>query len=171
MSKTSALTLVLGHAASGKSVWAEKRAQELGKAPVYVATSRVLDHEMRAKVAQHAARRDASWRLIECDLDLATLCRDAKPDEVYLIDCATMWLTNLLMDEIDWEAETAAWLAAMDISAGHFLVVSNDIGGGVVPEHALARKFQRMQGALNQRLAAAADEVVLVTAGLPLRLK
>ncbi|WP_299838289.1 bifunctional adenosylcobinamide kinase/adenosylcobinamide-phosphate guanylyltransferase [uncultured Jannaschia sp.] len=163
--------LVLGHAASGKSVWAEAETLRQAGDPVYVATARVLDAEMRAKVDQHAARRGLDWTLIEAPTELAATCARAGAGQVLLVDCATMWLTNLMMDAADWEAPAEAWIAAMAASPARFVVVSNDVGGGVTPDNPLARRFQRAQGALNQRLADAMDAVVLVTAGLPQRLK
>ncbi len=171
MEKNFGATLVLGHAASGKSRWAEADCARGPGSARYVATARVLDSEMRAKVAAHAARRGPAWTVAEVPVDLATACASFDGGDVVLIDCATMWLTNLLMDDVDWRAPADAWFAAMAGSDARFVIVSNDVGGGVTPDNALARRFQRMQGELNQRLAAFADRVVLVTAGLPQRLK
>ena len=166
----SALTVVLGHAASGKSAWAERmvEARPGGRSMTYVATARILDAEMAAKVERHTARR-RGWDTLEAQTDLAAACRGR--DGTVLIDCATMWLTNLAMDGTPWEDPLAAWIAAMRTAPARFWVVSNDVGGGVTPDNAMARAFQRMQGEANQRLAAAADHVVLVTAGLPQWLK
>ncbi|SDZ43413.1 adenosylcobinamide kinase /adenosylcobinamide-phosphate guanylyltransferase [Jannaschia faecimaris] len=171
MQKKSCLTLALGHAASGKSLWAEEEACRLDGKKNYVATARIWDLEMQAKVADHAARRGSDWYLVEAPDDLAAVCTAASAGEIVLIDCATMWLTNRLMDEVDWHAPAEAWIGAMRDSPAQFIVVSNDVGGGITPDNAMARAFQRMQGQLNQKLAAAADRVVLVTAGLPQRLK
>ncbi|WGH80022.1 bifunctional adenosylcobinamide kinase/adenosylcobinamide-phosphate guanylyltransferase [Jannaschia ovalis] len=165
------LTLVLGHAASGKSDWAEAAVRATGAAPVYVATAQALDAEMSNKIKAHAARRGPEWRLVEAPLDLAAACEPARDGEVWLIDCATMWLTNKIMADADWHEPAEAWLAHVADSPAGFVVVSNDVGGGVTPDNSLARRFQREQGALNQRLARAADRVVLVTAGLAQRLK
>lgn len=165
------LTLVLGHASSGKSAWAEAEAVENSHRLIYVATSRLWDEEMTAKARDHAARRGSRWTLVEEPVDLAAICAARQADEMALIDCATMWLTNLIMDETPWEAPAEAWIAAMTTSPALFIVVSNDVGGGVTPDNELARRFQRAQGALNQRLAAAAGRVVLVTAGLAQVLK
>ncbi|UWQ22205.1 bifunctional adenosylcobinamide kinase/adenosylcobinamide-phosphate guanylyltransferase [Jannaschia sp. W003] len=163
--------LALGHAASGKSAFAEAEAADWaareGAPLAYVATARILDAEMEAKRAAHAARRGTGWVLHEAPEDLAGAC--AGLEGAVLVDCATMWLANL--GERDWEAPAKAWIAAMRAAPGRFWVVSNDVGGGVVPANAMARRFQRAQGLLNQRLAAAADRVVLVTAGLPQVLK
>ncbi|TFL18004.1 bifunctional adenosylcobinamide kinase/adenosylcobinamide-phosphate guanylyltransferase [Jannaschia formosa] len=169
MDKSSRLTLVLGHAASGKSAWAEAQVLALGGRPTYVATAALGDAEMAAKARAHAARRGDAWVLIEGPEDLAATCR-ALTGPV-LVDCATMWLTRLMMEDRDWQEPAAGWIDAMRGNRAIFHVVSNDVGGGVTPDNALARGFQRAQGELNQRLAAAADRVVLVTAGLPQVLK
>ncbi|CUH27715.1 Adenosylcobinamide kinase [Jannaschia seosinensis] len=170
MSDIPVITLALGHAASGKSLWAEREAARSGGALHYVATARVWDTEMQGKVAAHAARRGADWTLVEEPLDLARVAAAADEGTV-LIDCATMWLTNLMMEERGWREPAEAWIAAMRAAPARFVVVSNDVGGGVTPDNAMARAFQRDQGALNQRLAEVADRVVLVTAGLAQVLK
>lgn len=165
------ITLVLGHAASGKSLWAEREVLRRGGPMIYVATARVGDAEMRAKVRAHADRRGPEWTLIEAPDDLEAVCADRAAGDMVLIDCATLWLTNRMMDDDDWQALANEWISAMKAAPARFVVVSNDVGGGVTPDNAMARRFQRMQGDLNQRLAAAADAVYLVTAGLPQRLK
>ncbi len=126
---------------------------------------------MRAKITRHVLRRGAEWSLIEEPLELARVCVGVDRETGVLIDCATLWLTNLMLDGRAWEPEAEGWIDAMTRSRGRFVVVSNDVGGGVVPDNAMARTFQRAQGRLNQRLAAAAERVVLVTAGLPQVLK
>ena len=162
--------LVLGHAASGKSNWSERAVLASGSGhATYIATGRIGDAETEAKVARHAARRGAGWTLREAPLDLAAASRTATG--AVLVDCVTMWLTNLMMEDLGWEDRLEAWIRAMRTAPASFTVVSNDVGGGVVPDNAMARRFQRMQGEANQRLAAAADRVVLVTAGLPQWLK
>ncbi|CTQ33412.1 bifunctional adenosylcobinamide kinase/adenosylcobinamide-phosphate guanylyltransferase [Jannaschia rubra] len=169
MSKSTPLMLVLGHAASGKSLWAEGEAERLGGPLTYVATAEGRDGEMHARIAAHAARRGPEWTLVEEPFDMVRAC--AGRTGSVLVDCATMWLTNLMLRDADWSAAAGAWMRAMADAPGRFVVVSNDVGGGVTPDNALARAFQQAQGTLNQRLAAAADRVVLVTAGLPQRLK
>lgn len=167
-------TLVIGHAASGKSLWAEGEVLRMasgGLPPVYVATAEILDEEMRAKAARHAARRGSEWCLVETPYDLAAACMERAADEVVLVDCATMWLTRLLISGGDWQVLADAWIAAMNAASARFVVVTNDVGGGIVPSNDLARRFQTAQGDLNQRLARAMGRVVLVTAGLPLWLK
>lgn len=165
------LTLVLGHAASGKSAWAEREVLRMAGTALYIATAVAGDAEMRAKIALHATRRGAEWSLVEAPLDLARACASVEEGAAVLVDCATLWLTNLTMEGRDWQPAAAAWIAAMAASGARFTVVSNDVGGGITPDNAMARAFRRDQGALNQRLAAAAERVVLVTAGLPLELK
>ena len=163
------LTLVLGHAASGKSAWAERDVLGHAGTATYVATAQAFDGEMADKIAAHAARRGPAWTTAEAPLDPAAAVA-AAPGAV-LLDCATLWLTNLILTERDWIPAADALLAACAAAAGPVWVVSNDVGGGVTPDNALARRFQRAQGTLNQRLAAAADRVVWVTAGLPSVLK
>lgn len=165
------ITLVLGHAASGKSSWAEAEVARLGGPKVYVATARLWDDEMRAKALAHAEDRGPDWTLIEEETDLAATCASATDDSVVLVDCATMWLTNLLMDDLDPAQPLQAWMQAMETSPARFVIVSNDVGGGVTPDNALARRFQRAQGRLNAQLAALADRVFWVRAGLPQQLK
>ena len=164
----------MGHAASGKSEWAEREvraaARAEGRRPTYLATARAGDREVAVKVAAHAARRGDEWDLVEEPVDLTSAA--AALDGPVLIDCLTMWLTNMLPDGDRWEENAQAWLDKMaDADSARFWLVSNDVGGGVTPANALARRFQRMQGLLNQRVAARADRVVLVTAGLAQELK
>jgi len=167
----SRLTLVLGGAASGKSAFAEGLVRRTGLDPVYLATAEAHDDEMRAKLARHRARRDAAWRTIEAPRDLAPALGSVAAGEVVLLDCATMWLSNQMLAGNDLAGAEAALFAALDACAAPVVVVSNEVGLSVVPENALARRFQTAQGALNQRLAARAGLVVNVIAGLPMVLK
>jgi len=165
------LTFVLGGAASGKSAFAEELVTRTGRPRVYVATAEAFDDEMRAKLDVHKARRGPDWRTVEAPRDLTLALTSTTASEVLLLDCATMWLSNHLMSETDLESAEAALLTALDASVAPVVVVSNEVGLSVVPDNALARKFQTAQGRLNQRLAARADLVVNVIAGLPLVLK
>lgn len=165
------LTLVLGGAASGKSSFAEGLVLASGGAPVYVATAQSFDAEMTAKIARHREARGPAWRTLEEPRDIARALEGAGTAEAVLIDCATLWLTNVILAEGDLPAEEDAFLAALDACAAPVVVVSNETGQGIVPDNALARRFRNAQGALNQRLAARADLVVAVMAGLPLVLK
>lgn len=166
--------LVIGGARSGKSRFAERLAAATGLAKVYVATASAWDDEMRAKIARHKEdRQGAGWRTIEEPLDLAgTLCREAAAGErVLLVDCLTLWLTNVMLDGRDAEAECEGLVGTLPGLAGPAVFVSNEVGWGIVPENALARAFRDAQGRLNQRMAEACDRVVLVAAGLPVVLK
>ncbi len=165
------LTFVLGGAASGKSSFAEQLVVSSGKKRVYLATSQVFDDEMKNKVRKHVAQRGAGWETIEASLDLSNALGRLGADQICLIDCATMWLSNNLLAENDLEKAQAELLEAVQNCPAQILIVSNEVGHGIVPDNALARKFREAQGRLNISLAAQADLVVQVTAGLPLVLK
>lgn len=164
-------TLVLGGAASGKSVFAEQLIMRTSHARVYLATSRVWDTEMTAKVDAHKVQRGPGWTTIEAPLAVAEALHRVPAGAATLMDCATMWLTNLIMADADLEAAQAALLAGLRAAPGPVVIVSNEVGQGIVPENALARRFQNAQGRLNQALAAECDLVVAVMAGLPMVLK
>ncbi len=138
---------------------------------VYFATTRNADGEIRGKVEIHRRRRGVRWRTVDVPRDIAGAFAEISGDEAVLVDCATMWLANLGEDGVDWRPEAERMIEAMARCPARVCVVTNDVGGGVVPANALARRFQRDQGELNQRLARALGHVVLVTAGLPLALK
>jgi adenosylcobinamide kinase/adenosylcobinamide-phosphate guanylyltransferase len=162
-----ALTFVLGGAASGKSQWAESLILNSGLDPVYLATSRVWDQEMQVKVDLHVARRGPEWITVDACSGVGDGLRAATQDQCVLLDCATMWLTNVMMDEADIGAAQAAFLAVLAQCAAPVVVVSNEVGQGIVPENALARRFREAQGRLNIALATQADTVWHVLAGLP----
>jgi adenosylcobinamide kinase / adenosylcobinamide-phosphate guanylyltransferase len=166
------VTLVLGGARSGKSAHAEALIAEHGGAPVYVATAEPGDGEMAERIAAHRARRGEAWRTVEAPVALAEAVRsEARAGNAVLVDCLTLWLSNLLFAARDVEAEVEDLMAALEGAEGPVVLVSNEVGLGIVPENALARAFRDHAGRLNQRVAAAADRVVLVTAGLPMTLK
>ena len=165
------LTLVLGGASSGKSVFAEGLVSTASNARVYLATAEAHDDEMRARLDRHRARRGPEWRTLEAPRDPGPALGQAAADEVVLLDCATMWLSNHLLVDSDLAQAEAALFDALAGCAAPVVVVSNEVGMSVVPDNALARRFQAAQGALNQRLAARADLVVNVIAGLPQVLK
>lgn len=165
------LTLVLGGAGSGKSLWAETLVSQAAQSRIYLATARVWDDEMRNKVESHRLQRGPDWTTIEAPLNISEALESARPDQAVLLDCATMWLSNHLLDENDLRAEEAVFLSALASCKAPVVVVSNEVGMSVVPENALARQFREAQGQLNQRIAAQADLVVAVMAGLPLALK
>ena len=167
-----ALTLVLGGARSGKSRHAERLVLGSGLAPVYVATAEPLDDEMAARIAEHRARRGATWRTIEEPLDLvAVLQRECRPGRAVVVDCLTLWLTNLMVDGRPVEREVDRFVTALPGLSGPVVLVSNEVGQGVVPADAMARAFVDHAGRLHQRIAERADVVVFMAAGLPLHLK
>jgi adenosyl cobinamide kinase/adenosyl cobinamide phosphate guanylyltransferase len=163
-------TLILGGARSGKSRYAEALITALPAPWAYVATAQAGDDEMAARIADHRARRGANWRTIEAPYDLAAAIEDCA-DSPILIDCLTLWLSNILLAGNNFDAAAAALERALASCAASVVLVSNEVGSGVVPDHPLGRRFRDLQGLLNQRIAARADHVVLVVAGLPLTLK
>ncbi|MFZ4535182.1 bifunctional adenosylcobinamide kinase/adenosylcobinamide-phosphate guanylyltransferase [Propionivibrio sp.] len=178
--------LIIGGARSGKSTLAEKRAAESGLRVIYVATAQALDGEMTHRIALHRARRPADWGLVEAPLDLAaTLQKHAAPDVCLLVDCLTLWLSNLLFagasaaqaeagQTVDcplFKGEVQALVDTLPQLPGKIVIVSNEVGWGVVPMVAVSRLFADEQGRLNQRVAAVSEKVTLVAAGLPLTLK
>jgi len=165
-------TLVLGGARSGKSAYAERLVRGCALTPVYLATATAGDDEMQARISHHRLRRGDGWTTIEEPLELTlALTRASGRDCAVLVDCLTLWLSNIMHAGRDADAETrrlADWLG----QAPHPVVlVSNEIGLGLVPETSLGRSFRDAQGRLNQAVAAAVPNVVFVAAGLPLRLK
>lgn len=165
------LTLVLGGAASGKSAYAEKAIQAVCPCPTYIATAQIFDEEMTQKVEQHQKMRGTNWTTIEEPLDIATALKKAPQDIPVLIDCATLWLTNVILGDHDTKKQTASFLKAVTAFPAPVIIVSNEVGQGIVPDNALSRKFRNAQGRLNQEIATQADCVVAVMAGLPLALK
>ncbi|NRB04283.1 MAG: bifunctional adenosylcobinamide kinase/adenosylcobinamide-phosphate guanylyltransferase [Rhodobacteraceae bacterium] len=165
------LTFVLGGAASGKSLISEMLINNSGLDPTYIATGRIWDEETKVRVDVHKERRDDRWTTIEAPIDVASALAEATSDQAVLIDCATMWLTNLVMDERDIPEAQAELFEAIQACAAPVVLVSNEVGQGIVPENALARRFRDVQGRFNLRSAEAADVVINVVAGLPLALK
>ena len=166
-----ATTLVLGGARSGKSRLAEALVCASGFAKVYVATAEAGDGEMRERIAHHRERRGAEWRTIEEPLQLTeVISREATSGRILLVDCLTLWTSNLMLADRDIPGATDALIAAVAAAAGPVILVANEVGWGIVPDNALARRFRDEAGRLNQAVAAAVTEVQLVVAGLPLRL-
>ncbi len=163
--------LVLGGARSGKSSFAQMQAEASGREPVFIATGQAYDHGMEARIAAHVAARGEAWRTIEAPHDLVSALGEASPARVLLVDCLTLWLSNLMLRGDDLEAAGTALVDAIARLSGPAIFVTNEVGAGIVPENALARRFRDAQGRLNQRVAAACSDVVLVAAGLPLVLK
>jgi adenosylcobinamide kinase / adenosylcobinamide-phosphate guanylyltransferase len=166
------LTLILGGARSGKSRYAESLLDRHPGRRTYLATAEVLDDEMTERVKAHRDRRDSDWKTVEEPLDLAnSLKAETEQGAAVLVDCLTLWLGNLLGKERDAEAEIAGLIAALGQFGGPVVFVSNEVGLGIVPDNALARRFRDLAGILHQRLAEKADRVVFVIAGLPMNLK
>ena len=176
--------LILGGARSGKTNHAITLAARLAAARqlpvVYAATAEALDGEMRNRIARHRAERPQSWQTIEAPTDLAAALR-AQPSAILLVDCLTLWLSNALLPDFDearpgaplrrWDEERSALLSWLADYRGTALFVSNEVGSGIVPASALARRFQDEQGRLNQELAALCDSVTLVVAGIAVPIK
>ncbi len=170
------LALILGGAKSGKSAYAQALAESWPAPRLYVATAEAKDEEMAARIARHQKDRGPQWRTCEEPLELARALRaHASGHGVLLVDCLTLWLTNLLLREEAGEKPVAAaveaLLATLPAVPAPVILVANEVGWGIVPDNALARRFRDLAGGLNQRLAALADLVVLVAAGLPVILK
>jgi adenosylcobinamide kinase / adenosylcobinamide-phosphate guanylyltransferase len=166
--------LILGGARSGKSALALRRAADSGRTVTWLATARALDAEMAERIARHRDERPADWRTLEEPLRLAQALQCcAVADACVVVDCLTLWLTNLMLaeDAALLERETAALLAALPALPGEVILVANEVGLGIVPDNALARRFRDEAGRLNQALAAICERVTFVAAGLPLVLK
>lgn len=170
-----AITLITGGARSGKSTFAQRLAEARGGRVLFVATAEPLDEEMAAKIARHQAERPAGWRTLEEPRALAGALAGAPPADVVVVDCVTLWVTNLLLAEgSSWErasAELDALLAWHDAAGAALIVVTNEVGLGIVPADALSRAYREWLGHFNQRLAARAADVYLCVAGIPVELK
>jgi len=165
------VTLILGGAASGKSLYAEQICFNGDKPRSYLATSQIVDHEMRVKVDKHVVQRGEGWTTYEEHLDVSAVLDSLGRQTICLMDCATMWLSNHLLAGSDLQVAQQDLLDAISRCKAELVIVSNEVGMGIVPDNALARQFREAQGRLNIALAAQADRVVQVTAGLPLVLK
>ena len=164
--------LVLGGQRSGKSRYAEQLVMASGLSPVYLATATAGDVEMRERIDAHRSRRGGTWRTVEEPFDLAgALARESGEGFHVLVDCLTLWLTNLMGAGRPEEEETRRLIDTLARVTGPIVLVSNEVGSGIVPDNPLARRFADALGTLNQQVAAAVDRVVLVAAGLPLVLK
>jgi adenosylcobinamide kinase/adenosylcobinamide-phosphate guanylyltransferase len=166
--------LILGGARSGKSRLAEKLAADSGLAVTYIATSQALDGEMSARIRQHRERRPAEWALVEEPLELARVLQElASPERCLLVDCLTLWLTNLLMleDQARLIAEREALLDCLSELPGRIILVSNETGLGVVPMGELTRRYVDEAGWLHQAIAERCQRVIFTVAGLPMLLK
>jgi adenosyl cobinamide kinase/adenosyl cobinamide phosphate guanylyltransferase len=171
------LTLILGGARSGKSDFAQALARKRGGDDVlFVATAEARDDEMRARIQHHRAARDARWKVIESPREVARALESAPRARVVLLDCATLWVSNVALADESGEAEAMlrevdALLAWHRAASCELIVVSNEVGMGLVPDNALGRAYRDLLGAVNRKLAASADEVFLLVAGLPIEVK
>lgn len=172
MTVLSKISLVLGGARSGKSRYGEELVAQSGLDKMYLATGQAGDEEMRTRIEAHQARRDGDWALVETRVALLDVLKvESREGRVILVDCLTLWLSNLMMDGLDVLAEIEALADGLGGLAGPVVFVSNEVGLGLVPDNKLGRAFRDHQGVLNQKIATVADNVVFVAAGLPLVLK
>jgi len=166
------VTLVLGGARSGKSAFAEGLVERASASRLYLATGQAWDDEMRARISAHQDRRGEGWETVEAPLQLtAALASSARSDRPVLVDCLSLWVTNLMLGEHDIEAAFDELARALPDLEGPVVFVSNEVGLGIVPDNAMARAFRDHAGRLHQQIASLADEVHFVAAGLPLKMK
>jgi adenosylcobinamide kinase/adenosylcobinamide-phosphate guanylyltransferase len=164
--------LVLGGARSGKSAYAQRRCEALGSRLVYIATAEARDEEMAERIARHRAERDERWSTLEAPTDLCgAILAAAKGADAVLVDCLTLWLSNLMLGGGDVAAARMALARLVERPPAPIVVIANEVGMGIVPDNALARRFRDEAGWLNQDVAGVAEEVVLMIAGLPMRVK
>ena len=166
-----AIILITGGARSGKSVRAEARAKAFAGKPVYIATAEALDTEMRERIAHHRARRGNAWLELETPLELVPALNVTDGSGARLVDCLTLWLSNLMHAGRDWSQDTIRLAETLRSQKSPVVLVTNEVGLGIVPENALARQFRDAAGTMSQMIAQAADEVEFVVAGLPMRVK
>ncbi len=166
-----AFTLILGGARSGKTALALREAAAAGGPLAMIATAEAMDDEMSARIARHRDERGPAWRTVEAPVDLARAIAALKADEAALVDCLTLWVSNLLMRGMTVSDAADELMAALKACPARLWLISNEVGLGIVPDNALARRFRDETGRLHQRLAAEASRVVMVVAGLPLTLK
>ena len=170
-----AITLVLGGARSGKSAYAQKQAEQAATAirrrPLMIATAEAFDDEMRDRIDRHRTERGDGWRTLEAPLDLAAAVRDLDADDVVVIDCLTLWLSNQMLRDHDLPAAMNDLTAALAACPAALWVVSNEVGWSLVPDNPLGRRFRDEAGRLNQGVAAIADAACLIVAGMRLDLQ
>lgn len=168
--------LFIGGARSGKSRLAQARAEAIanrtGGELVFIATAQAFDEEMRDRIVRHQGDRDERWRTVESPIDLpAAILREGGAGRILLVDCLTLWMSNLMLSEADTRSPADALVESIAAAAACVIFVTNEVGLGIVPDNALARRFRDEAGRLNQRVAATVGEVQLVAAGLSLRMK
>lgn len=163
--------LITGGARSGKSALAESMVLGFGAPALYIATAEAHDAEMAERIARHQARRGPEWRTVSAPLDLTGALQAADTDMPVLVDCLTLWLSNLMLAGRDWQAEAGVLAASLPRDGAPVVFVTNEVGAGIVPENALARSFRDAAGLVNQSIATACDELWLSVAGHPLKVK
>ena len=165
------LTFILGGARSGKSVHAEALLRQHPAPWHYIATAQVFDDEMAERIARHQARRDANWHTVDAPNELVEALNATPDGAPVLLDCLTLWLSNRMLAEAEIESECGRLAEVLSRPRGPWAVVANEVGLGIVPDNALARQFRDKAGRLNQMVAAVADEVIFMVAGLPMKVK
>ena len=166
------ITFILGGSRSGKSGFALRQSAIVAGRKAFIATAQALDDEMKERIERHRIERPAEWKTFEAPLELQqTITRIGGQFEVVLVDCLTLWLSNLMLNERNVDAEIESLIAAAVSCPCPLFIVSNEVGMGIVPDNALARKFRDSAGALNRRMAEIAREVYLVAAGIPVKIK
>jgi len=165
------IILVTGGARSGKSALAERLAQSCGNKVIYIATSEPFDDEMQSRIGRHRARRDAGWRTVDAPLELPDMLVQTDGDATRLVDCLTMWLNNLIYHNRDVGDEMDRLIKVISEQQADLVMVTNEIGSGLVPQTAEARKFRDLAGELNQMVAQAASQVYLSVSGIPVKIK
>lgn len=163
--------LVTGGARSGKSTLAERMTLQLGTPAIYIATAQALDNEMANRIDRHQSRRGAEWVTCATPFDIAYALAESDGQGPMLVDCLTLWLSNLMLDGRDWTAETDILLNRLAQQTSPVIFVTNEVGAGIVPENKLARDFRDAAGIVNQRVAAACDELWFCVAGHPIKVK
>ena len=177
MRGTELITFIIGGTRSGKSRFALQLANNYilskdGGRKAYIATAQSMDDEMKERIEKHKKERSDEWATFEEPLNISTLISDIhKSYDIILLDCLTLWLSNLMLNNKDVEAETESFISSLSTIHCSLFTVSNEVGLGIVPDNALSRRFRDLSGYLNQKMAALADEVYLVTAGIPLKIK
>ena len=163
--------LVTGGARSGKSVFAEKRTKQLGSSLIYIATSEVIDSEMKKRVEEHQARRGSEWQTLHAPINLTEALIETDGKGPCLVDCVTFWLNNLIFHDEDIDAATKELITVLNERSDPVVLVTNEVGSGIIPENALARRFCDEAGRLNQTISQIADEVYVSISGIPLQIK
>ena len=163
--------LVTGGARSGKSSFAEKRTKQLGSSLVYIATSEIIDSEIEKRVAEHQARRGSEWQTLHAPLKLTEALFETDGKGPCLVDCLTIWLNNLIFHNEDTVVATKELIKVLEQRSDPVVFVTNEVGSGIVPENALARRFRDEAGRMNQIISRVADEVYVSISGIPLQIK